>query len=310
MAERQRCEICNRSFKSQEGLDMHNGAKHSSSKDETKKEKNIIKISPKKVRKQLIWVVILGLVIWGVYAIFSSGGGAVFPPTDMQGHVELSPDSHVLKEPMPIAIQKHMLEHADGEDSSSGGIIISYNCEDYICEDGLIENLEAFSQVYPENVYVAPFKNMGAKIVLTKLGRLEILEEYSENKIHLFISGTIPGNENLVSPTQGDSGQSQIFEELSSQETNIKEFSIVAKQWQFSPSKIEVNEGDSVVLNVRSVDVAHGIAIPAFGVNEYLSPGQTVRMEFVANKKGTFTFSCSVSCGVGHTGMIGKLIVK
>lgn len=308
MAEKKRCEICNRNFKSQEGLDMHNEAKHSPSKDEPKKEGKSFKISPKKIRKQFTWIVIVGLVIWGIYAMFSGGGGAVLPPTDMQGHVEVSPDSHVMREPIPFAIQKHMLEHADG--TGSPGIIINYNCEDYSCEVGLVENLEAFSQVYPENVYIAPFKNLGGKIVLTKLGRLEILEEYDENRIHLFISGRIPTSENLVTTIPaGDSGQSPILEELT-QETNVKEFNIVASQWKFSPSTIEVNEGDKVILNVESVDVAHGLAIPAFGINEYLSPGQTVRMEFVADRKGRFTFSCSVSCGVGHSGMIGKLIVK
>ena len=40
---------------------------------------------------------------------------------------------------MPIAIQKHMLEHADGKEGGRGGVIINYNCEDFNCEDGLIE---------------------------------------------------------------------------------------------------------------------------------------------------------------------------
>jgi len=46
------------------------------------------------------------------------------------------------------------------------------------------------------------------------------------------------------------------------------------------------------------------------GINEFLSPGNTVRIEFVANQKGTFVFACSVSCGVGHGGMRGKIIVN
>jgi len=309
MAERKRCEICNRSFKSQEGLDMHNGAKHSSSKEEPEEKRKSSKANPKKIKKQLTWLVILGLIIWGVYAMFSGGGGAVLPPTDMKGHVEVSPDSHVLKEPISVAIQKHMLEHADG--TGSPGIIINYNCEDYSCEAGLVENLEAFSQIYPENVYIAPFENLGGKIVLTKLGRLEILEEYSENKIHLFISGRIPGNGRLGALSSGNN-ENQILEELSQkiEETGNKEFDVIAEQWKFSPNEIEVNEGDNVILNIESIDIAHGIAIPAFEVNEYLSPGQTVKIEFVADRKGSFTFSCSVSCGVGHTGMIGKIIVN
>ena len=89
-----------------------------------------------------------------------------------------------------------------------------------------------------------------------------------------------------------------------------KEFSIIAKKWKFSPNKIEVNKGDTVILNVKSIDVSHGFAVPSLGINEFLSPGNTVKIEFVANREGTFVFACSVSCGVGHTGMSGKIIVK
>jgi len=90
----------------------------------------------------------------------------------------------------------------------------------------------------------------------------------------------------------------------------VKEFSIIAKQWKFDPATITVNQGDKVRLSITSIDVAHGIAIPDYRINEYLTPGQTVNIEFTADRKGTFIFSCSVSCGVGHTGMRGKLIVN
>ena len=89
-----------------------------------------------------------------------------------------------------------------------------------------------------------------------------------------------------------------------------KEFVIIARQWQFSPDKIEVNQGDTVILNVKSIDVSHGLAIPKLGINEFLSPGNTVKIEFVAHQKGTFVFACSVSCGAGHVGMRGKIIVN
>ena len=90
----------------------------------------------------------------------------------------------------------------------------------------------------------------------------------------------------------------------------IKVYNIVAKQLKFCTNKIEVNKGDTVILNVKSIDVSHGIAIPKLGINEFLSPGNTVRIEFVANQKGTFVFACSVSCGVGHGGMRGKIVVN
>ena len=89
----------------------------------------------------------------------------------------------------------------------------------------------------------------------------------------------------------------------------IREFTVTAKQWKFEPSTIEVNQGDLVRLGVTSIDVTHGISIPGYGINERLSPGQTVNIEFVADRKGTFPFSCSVSCGVGAVGCVGAILL-
>jgi len=90
----------------------------------------------------------------------------------------------------------------------------------------------------------------------------------------------------------------------------VKEFSMTAKQWEFIPSTITVNQGDTVKLSVRSLDVSHGIALPDFGIREFLRPGKSTEIEFVADKKGTFSFFCSVSCGIGHGNMRGTLIVN
>jgi len=300
--ERHKCDECDRDFGSLESLNMHKSAKHSSN---IPKEDKKASFNFKKARNWGIFLIIAFGIFWFIFSSFSSI--KTLPPTDMQGHVEQIPSSHVLREPMNILVQKHMLEHVDGEDGTRGGVIINYNCKDYSCENGLIENLETFASYY-NYVYVAPFKNMDAKIALTKLNQIEILEEYDVNKIHIFASGRVPIDEELGISTPADSEQGQIGDELV--QTNTKEFDVVAKQWQFIPSTIEVNEGDTVILNIKSVDVSHGIAIPGFNVDEFLSPGNEVRIEFTADNKGTFFFACSVSCGVGHSGMIGKIVVN
>jgi len=298
-----KCDTCDdRIFKSEEALNMHNSAKHSQSMSKEK----IGKTNYKKIRNWGISLIVLGLVIYGIFFIFS--GAKTLPPTDMQGHVESSPPSHILKEPMSIPVQKHMLEHLDGVQGERGGVIINYDCENYDCESGLVENLENFASYY-NYVYVAPFKNMAAKIALTQLNRIEVLEDYDEEKIHIFISGRVPTNEELGIFTPIDFEEETVEVELI-QETNIKEFDVIAKQWQFSPDTIEVNVGDTVILNVKSIDVNHGLAIPKLGIDEFLSPGNTVKIEFIANQEGTFIFACSVSCGVGHSGMRGKIIVS
>ncbi|MDP7323160.1 MAG: cupredoxin domain-containing protein, partial [Candidatus Woesearchaeota archaeon] len=73
---------------------------------------------------------------------------------------------------------------------------------------------------------------------------------------------------------------------------------------------IEVNQGDTVVIKVKSIDVPHGLAIPDYGIRQRLDPGKEEIVEFVADKKGTFGFFCSVSCGSGHRGMTGELVVS
>ncbi len=89
-----------------------------------------------------------------------------------------------------------------------------------------------------------------------------------------------------------------------------KEFVITAKQWSFSPSEIRVKKGDTVVLKLKSTDVMHGFSLPDFGINQPLKPGETVTVQFVANKVGTFKFICNVPCGVGHIGMTGTIVVE
>jgi cytochrome c oxidase subunit II len=92
--------------------------------------------------------------------------------------------------------------------------------------------------------------------------------------------------------------------------TEVVEIQVTAKQWEFVPDTITVNRGDDVRLSIESIDVNHGIAIPDFGVNAFLKPGEVTDVEFVASKTGTFSFFCSVQCGQGHGSMRGTLIVK
>lgn len=88
-----------------------------------------------------------------------------------------------------------------------------------------------------------------------------------------------------------------------------KEFNMTAKNWDFEPSNITVKKGDTVKLHIKSVDVDHGFTLSAFGVSKTLKPGETVTVEFVADKVGNHSFFCSVFCGAGHKEMRGTLTV-
>lgn len=123
-----------------------------------------------------------------------------------------------------------------------------------------------------------------------------------------------PADEPSEEPIQAEMpvpGQEDEVEETAVvSDSKIKEFDMTARQWAFEPSTIMVKEGDTVRLNIKNEDVAHGFAIFEFNVNERLPPGKTTTIEFTADKKGEYTFFCSVSCGQGHRDMKGKLIVE
>ena len=94
------------------------------------------------------------------------------------------------------------------------------------------------------------------------------------------------------------------------QSSGVKQFDIIAKQWEFIPNEIVANQGDKVILDIKSVDVNHGFMLPDFGVSEFLPPDTQVTIAFIADKVGEFDFSCNVPCGSGHGRMTGKLIVR
>ena len=89
-----------------------------------------------------------------------------------------------------------------------------------------------------------------------------------------------------------------------------KEFILVATDFVFTPEVIEVNKGDTVILHITSTDVAHGISIPEFNVNQDLPLGRENIVQFIADKKGTFNFFCNVYCGSDHKEMMGTLVVN
>ena len=124
----------------------------------------------------------IGLVAGGTWAFLALMPN--LPPTEMEGHTEDLPRGHILRTPMSELIQRHMLEHADGKDRP--GVIVQYNCVDYVCEPGLVERLENLVRRHSTYVYLAPGDYDG-KITLTKQGALKILDGFDKRRIETFI---------------------------------------------------------------------------------------------------------------------------
>lgn len=154
-------------------------------KEEARKKearKAALSEAPKKIGRYLLYGGIVVAIIGGLGWFISTRPN--LPPTTAQGHTEDAPQAHIIDSPIPDSMQRHMLEHSDGR--GRPGIIIQYNCNDFNCEQGLIQKLADLVKEYPDNVYLAPNKYDG-KIILTKLGKREILDTFDEKAIKNFI---------------------------------------------------------------------------------------------------------------------------
>jgi cytochrome c oxidase subunit 2 len=86
---------------------------------------------------------------------------------------------------------------------------------------------------------------------------------------------------------------------------------VMAKRFAFVPDRIEVVEGDSVTLAVKSADGTHGIEIKKLKIKkEVPRGGVAVLVSFTAPAAGAYQISCSEYCGRGHEDMRATLVVK
>jgi len=93
------------------------------------------------------------------------------------------------------------------------------------------------------------------------------------------------------------------------QAPNRREFTIVAKSYDFAPDRIEVTQDDLVKITLRSTDEAHSFTIDGYRIMKRVPAGGSTTFEFRADKAGTFPFYCGMTNAEGHRGMRGELVV-
>jgi plastocyanin len=86
-------------------------------------------------------------------------------------------------------------------------------------------------------------------------------------------------------------------------------FQVNASRFEYSPAVLTVNPGDRVTIELTATDVVHGLSIDGYKLTTTADPGQTARLTFVADRRGSFRFRCTMTCGNLHPFMIGKLQV-
>lgn len=98
---------------------------------------------------------------------------------------------------------------------------------------------------------------------------------------------------------------------VGSQKSDQRVIEVIVRKFAFEPSRIEVFQGETVRLMVRSADGVHGVRIKKFRISEEVPRGGVpVLIKFTATAAGEFDILCSEYCGNGHQDMSGKLVVR
>ena len=85
--------------------------------------------------------------------------------------------------------------------------------------------------------------------------------------------------------------------------------SMTAMKFEFIPETVTLKKGEPVILELTSLDRAHGFKIPQLGLRADILADQTVQVRIVPEKAGRFGFSCDNFCGDGHEDMSGTIVV-
>ena len=116
-------------------------------------------------------------------------------------------------------------------------------------------------------------------------------------------------------------------ESVDAKSQDVQVVEITAKKYEYSTSPVHVKVGTKVQLKITAIDHDHGFKIgtapdgASFGDKSglvftseqecwELKKGETTVIEFLPETPGTYTFKCCHTCGLGHKGMKGQIVVE
>ena len=86
-------------------------------------------------------------------------------------------------------------------------------------------------------------------------------------------------------------------------QSDARKIDVTVSKFAFAPAEITLKKGQSVVLLLKSTDVAHGLRFRELNLDTKIEKGGTAELRFTPDKTGDFVGHCSVFCGSGHGGM-------
>jgi cytochrome c oxidase subunit 2 len=78
---------------------------------------------------------------------------------------------------------------------------------------------------------------------------------------------------------------------------------LIAEQYDFVPSCVQVPVGTPVKFRLTSADVVHGFLLPDTNVNTMVVPGFVAEVRTRFLKEGDYAMPCHEFCGLGHHAM-------
>jgi len=89
-----------------------------------------------------------------------------------------------------------------------------------------------------------------------------------------------------------------------------REFTVTARDFTFSPNRVEAQQDELIKITVQSADHAYGFTIDDYRVSKRVPAGGSTVIEFRADRPGTFAFYSNLSNDARHAKMRGQLIVR
>ena len=116
-------------------------------------------------------------------------------------------------------------------------------------------------------------------------------------------------------------------ESIRATSSDLQVVEITAKKYEYSNSPVHVKVGTRVQLKITAIDHDHGFKIASVPDGSsssekaglvftseqecwQLKKGETTMIEFVTQTPGMYSFKCCHTCGLGHRGMKGQIIVE
>ena len=91
---------------------------------------------------------------------------------------------------------------------------------------------------------------------------------------------------------------------------NRREVTLIARDHQFIPNRLEVTRDDLVRVSFTSEDRPTSFAVDAYRIIKRAGADRTIVFEFRADQAGTFSFYCNLTSDALCREMKGTLVVK